>query len=148
MARRHLLSKYLYPPSAACEEKVDSYINELNSSYTQIEGWLPESATSDRTNTLFEYWDGHYDAPAMNIRYGDLDLRLVPAGINLGGSALVYYVVNPLNRDSSTREAHIIKGDNDALWFEVRKAGDSSPKRYPFDRKSFADFLDEIVAFS
>jgi hypothetical protein len=67
MATRHIHSKYLYPPSAACEEKVDSYINELNSLYTQIEGWLPESATSDRTKTLFEYWDGHYEAPA-NIR--------------------------------------------------------------------------------
>ena len=54
---------------------------------------------------LFEYWDGHYEAPAMNIQYGDLDLRLVPAGINLGGSALVYFGVKPLNRDSSTREA-------------------------------------------
>jgi hypothetical protein len=148
MATRRILSKYLYPPDPAFAERVDAYVEELNKLYAQIEAWLPESAQADRTDTVFEYWDGHYDAPAMNIRYGDVNLRLVPPGISLSSGSLVYFVVNPERRDSCAREAHILKNNNDEHWFEVRKTGDSSPKLYSFDRESFIDFLDEIVAYS
>jgi hypothetical protein len=148
MATRRILSKYLYPSDPAFAERVDAYVEELNKLYAQIEAWLPETAQPDRTETVFEYWDGHYDAPAMNIRYGDVNVRLVPAGISLGSGSLVYFVVNPEHRDSCAREAHILKNHNDEHWFEVRKTGDSSPKLYSFDRESFIDFLDEITAYS
>jgi hypothetical protein len=148
MATRHILSsKYLYLPNPACAERVDAYVEELNKVYAQIEAWLPESAQAERTETVFEYWDGHYEAPAMNIRYGDVNLRLNPAGISLGSGSLVYFVVIPEHRDSFPREAHILKNLNAEHWFEVRKTGDSSPKRYSFDRDSFVDF-DEIAAYS
>jgi hypothetical protein len=84
----------------------------------------------------------------MNIRYGDLNLRLIPPGISLGGGSLVYFVVKPEHRDSYAREAHILKGPNDEHWFEIRKTGDGFPKRYAFDRESFVDFLNELVAYS
>jgi hypothetical protein len=106
MATRRILSKYLYPPDPAFAERVDAYVEELHKLYAQIEAWLPESAQADRTDTVFEYWDGHYDAPAMNIRYGDVKLRLVPPGISLGSGSLVYFVLNPEHRDSYAREAH------------------------------------------
>jgi hypothetical protein len=85
MATARILSDhYLYPPDPAFAKRVDAYIEELNILYTEIEGWLPVSAEATRTNTVFEYWDGHYDAPALNIRYGELFLRLIPAGVSLG----------------------------------------------------------------
>ena len=148
MATRHILSKYLYPPDPAFAERVDAYVEELNKLYAQIEAWLPESALAERIETVFEYWDGHYNAPAINIRYGDANLRLVPPGISLGSGSLVYFVVNPAHRDSFAREAHILKNHNNEHWFEVRKTSGSSPKLYSFNRESFLDFLSEIVAYS
>ena len=147
MATRHNLSKYLYPPSPEFERRVDEYIEELNRLYEQIEEWIP-SAKTVRAETIFEFWDGHYSGPALNIQYGDLSLRLVPPGVGMGGGSLVYFVVPPEHRDSYPREIHILKNRDGTNWFEVRKAGTPTPKMYSFNREEFLDILSEIAAYT
>jgi hypothetical protein len=148
MATRHILSKYAYPPSPICEQRVDEYVEELNRLYKQIEEWLPASAQTERTETIFEFWDGHYSAPALIIRYGDLSLRAIPPGVSLGGGSLVYFIVPPEHRDSYPREIHILKNHDGANWVEVRKAGASTPKAYSFSQEAFLDILSEIAAYT
>jgi len=148
MATRHNLSQYLYPPSPECAQRVDEYLEELDKLYQQIEDWLPESAQTERTDTVFEFWDGHYSAPALNIRYGDISLRAIPAGISFGGGSLIYFVVPPEHRDSYPREVHILKNKDGTGWFDVRKIGGSNPKMYPFSQEGFHDLLNEIAAYS
>lgn len=43
-------------------QRVDEYREELKRLYQQMEGWLPESAETDRIDAVFEFWDGHYSA--------------------------------------------------------------------------------------
>jgi hypothetical protein len=147
MATRHNLTKYLYPPDPLCEQRVDEYVEELDTLYKQIEEWLPASAKTERTETIFEFWDGHYSAPALIIQYGDLSLRAIAPGIGMLGS-LVYFIVPPEHRDSYPREIHILKNRSGENWAEVRKVGVEPPKGYPFNRDAFIDMLNEIAAYS
>jgi hypothetical protein len=85
-------------------------------------------------------WDGHYEAPALNIRYGEGSLRAIPTGISTGSGVLVYFKVKPEHRDFYPREVHILKG-TDGYWIEVSKAGDTPPKEYGFNQESFLELL-------
>jgi hypothetical protein len=58
----------------------------------------------------------------------------------------VYFKVKPEHRDSYAREVHILK--EDTLWIEVRKAPNTLPNVYPFNRESFLDILKEISVYS
>jgi hypothetical protein len=148
MATRRIYTQYAYPPSPECEQRVDEYVEELNTLYRQIEEWLPGSAQTERTETIFEFWDGHYSAPALVIRYGDLSLRAIAPGIGIAGNSLVYFIVVPEHRDSYPREIHILKNRDGENWVEVRKVGVETPKGYPFNRDAFIDMLNEIAAYT
>src|SRR5260221_14266429 len=91
MQTGHNPAQYLYPPSPECAQRVDEYLEELDKLYQQIEDWLPESVQTERTDTVFEFCDGHYTSPALNIRYGDISLRSIPSWISFGGCSLIYF---------------------------------------------------------
>src|SRR5258708_60246 len=106
---RTTCGRFLNPRTPKGPKGVDEYLEELDKLYQNIEAWLPESAQTEKTDTVFEFWDGHYSAPALNIRYGDISLRAIPAGISFGVGSLIYFLVPPEHRDSYPPQVHIPK---------------------------------------